>query len=321
MPAAISMPHAEAVLSTLQRCRVPACELEDAAQDVFVIMLRRWPRGEQAPRAWLLAIARNVARNRRKSDRRRPGHDELRDEDAVAGTSPETSYFEAERRAAIDDSIDALPEDVRETFVLREIDGLSMEEIAAVQGVPLSTVQSRLRRARPLFYKETDRRKAAGVLAAFALGLPESEPAIPQWAGARRLFELLGVSFISAGVGAAVTFALMRDRPPSVPVEPDRAVLVSHAQPVPVTVPSEPPPLTAPAPSSPPAPADADPSIDTELILLERASADINAGNDAAALQLLKRYQKLFPNGAFASTCDKLLRQVGQKRTNPKPGL
>jgi hypothetical protein len=208
------------------------------------------------------------------------------------------------------DVIDGLPDVLREVFLLAEIEGVPMPEIAQIQRVSLSKVRSRLRRAHEAFWKETRRRLSTGRLAAVAFVLPEAAPEIaglppadtlqPAASGLRRVFERVGMSVVSAGVAAGVTFAVMRDRARSEPK-------ISPAEPTPA------------APD-----ANAAASIDADLILLERASGEHNAGNYSEALRLLRKHLELYPNSPLAATRDNLWRQVqahSSKQTGPlSPG-
>ena len=101
------------------------------------------------PRPWLLAIVRNTTLNlmrKRRSERSVPWRDEL--------PEPVDSGMNPERRLQIQKAIASLPEDYRETLVLREFEGLSYKEIAAVTKTPVGTVMSRLSRARALLLEQ-----------------------------------------------------------------------------------------------------------------------------------------------------------------------
>lgn len=118
-------------------------EAEDVTQETYVRAWRALPayRGEAAARTWLLAIARRACADavRRRSRARR-----LR-ERLVAQPEPSTS---GARTTEIDQLVAALPPDRREAFVLTQILGCSYEEAAAVAGVPIGTIRSRVARAR-----------------------------------------------------------------------------------------------------------------------------------------------------------------------------
>jgi RNA polymerase sigma-70 factor (ECF subfamily) len=139
--------------------RDPA-EAEDVAQEAFIKAYRALPqfRGDSAFYTWLYRIAINTAKNARVSRDRSPisyeinlGNDEdgpdiigrLRDPD-----TPEGLALTEEIRTTVMAAIDALPEDLRTAIVLRELDGMSYEEISAAMDCPVGTVRSRIFRAR-----------------------------------------------------------------------------------------------------------------------------------------------------------------------------
>ena len=113
---------------------------------------------------WLYTIATNLVRNRMRSRSRAPqlfplwsrGHDgeEEKPIDIVdPDRSPEEKINDSELREIINEGIRRIPDKYRMSFVLREVDHLSYEEIAAVTGLKLGTVRSRINRARNCFRK------------------------------------------------------------------------------------------------------------------------------------------------------------------------
>jgi RNA polymerase sigma factor (sigma-70 family) len=111
-------------------------------QAAFVDAYRAVLRGSkpESPRAWLLAIAENVRRRRFRRSLRRPREEPL--DEAVA---PEAAPLEAQE---LRDALAELPPAQREVFVLRELSGLSYDEIADVKGTTVASVQMSLFRAR-----------------------------------------------------------------------------------------------------------------------------------------------------------------------------
>jgi RNA polymerase sigma-70 factor (ECF subfamily) len=108
------------------------------------------------PRAWLLAIVRNTAMNllrRRRSDPAHSWRDEIPDP-ADHAADPEAALISESRRAQIHAAIGQLPDEFRETLVLRELEGLAYKEIASIVNVPVGTVMSRLSRARALLVEQ-----------------------------------------------------------------------------------------------------------------------------------------------------------------------
>jgi RNA polymerase sigma-70 factor (ECF subfamily) len=138
--------------------RDPA-EALDVSQEAFIKAYRALPkfRGESAFYTWLYRIAINTAKNHIVSMNRKPldydldpqnsdGYEvpsKLRDDD-----SPEKILQREELREALEEAIDSLPEELRVAIVLREVDGLSYEEIAEAMDCPVGTVRSRIFRAR-----------------------------------------------------------------------------------------------------------------------------------------------------------------------------
>jgi RNA polymerase sigma-70 factor (ECF subfamily) len=147
------------IMRLLSRLIRDSAEIEDVAQEAFVRAYRALPgfRGESAFYTWLYRIAINTAKNHLMAAGRRPsvsdteadaaerfdGAEALRD---VA--TPDALLLSKEVGEAVNRAIDRLPEDLRKAIVLREIDGLSYEEISAALACPIGTVRSRIFRAR-----------------------------------------------------------------------------------------------------------------------------------------------------------------------------
>ena len=139
--------------------RNPA-EAEDIAQEAFIKAYRALPqfRGDSAFYTWLYRIAINTAKNAVVSRDRSPieydldrhHSDESYDMQGRMKDSetPEGLVLTDEIRTTVNAAIDALPEDLRTAIVLRELEGLSYEEIAAAMDCPVGTVRSRIFRAR-----------------------------------------------------------------------------------------------------------------------------------------------------------------------------
>jgi RNA polymerase sigma-70 factor (ECF subfamily) len=139
----------EGPLHGLIRNLIPdAHEAEDVAQDVFLTAYRRlasYDPGRAAFSTWLLTIARNKCLNAFK--RRRPVPLDGLPESA-GGRPPERELAEAEWFRLLDRALEALPFEQKTAFVLAEIQGLSLDEVGRVEGVPVGTVKSRLSRAK-----------------------------------------------------------------------------------------------------------------------------------------------------------------------------
>ena len=134
-------------------------EVEDVAQEAFIKAYRALPvfRGDSAFYTWLYRIAVNTAKNYLVARSRRPPAQDL-EIDEVEPTetgsvlreieSPEGSLSTSELKAAIELTLDSLPEELKTAFILREFSGLSYEDIAEVMDCPVGTVRSRIFRAR-----------------------------------------------------------------------------------------------------------------------------------------------------------------------------
>lgn len=144
------LPHLAAALTLARYLLREQAEAEDAVQDAYLQALRHFGgfRGEN-PRAWLLTIVRRVCYAR--TGRRRPFRAEVGPEflDAIPGAAdPAGDLLRGELREHLAEVVAQLPPQFREVVVLRDIQDLSYREIAAVTGVPIGTVMSRLSRAR-----------------------------------------------------------------------------------------------------------------------------------------------------------------------------
>jgi RNA polymerase sigma factor RpoE len=139
--------------------RDPA-EVEDVSQEAFIKAYRALPsfRGDSAFYTWLYRIGINTAKNYLVSQgRRAPTTTEFDNDEAETFddasqlrdiNTPESLLLTKQIGQTINDAMDALPEELRAAIVLREIDGMSYEEIAGIMDCPIGTVRSRIFRAR-----------------------------------------------------------------------------------------------------------------------------------------------------------------------------
>ena len=135
-------------------------EVEDVAQEAFIKAYRALPtfRGESAFYTWLYRIGINTAKNHLVAKgRRAPTSTEFDSEEAETFESadqlrdintPESLLLSKQIGETVNGAIDALPEELRTAIVLREIEGLSYDEIAGMMDCPIGTVRSRIFRAR-----------------------------------------------------------------------------------------------------------------------------------------------------------------------------
>jgi RNA polymerase sigma-70 factor (ECF subfamily) len=145
--------------------RDPA-EIEGVAQEAFIKAYRALPnfRGESAFYTWLYRIAINTAKNHLVAQgRRAPTSTETDVEDAENFddadqlrdvNTPESMLQSRQVGEAVNRAIEKLPEDLRTAIVLRELEGLSYEEIAESMNCPIGTVRSRIFRAREAIANE-----------------------------------------------------------------------------------------------------------------------------------------------------------------------
>lgn len=143
--------HFRGVWRTLRRLGVADAVLDDAAQDVFVVVHRKLSsfRGGSA-RAWLYAIAVRVASDYRRGSARRPTAP-LDDEVADLRADPSRTSEVSESVRLLHQLLEQLDDKKRTVFVLSELEQLSVVEIAEALSINLNTAYSRLRAARSEF--------------------------------------------------------------------------------------------------------------------------------------------------------------------------
>lgn len=166
------------ILRLLSRLIRDQSEIEDVAQEAFIKAYRALPqfRGDSAFYTWLYRIAINTAKNHLVASGRRPSSpSEFETEDGETfdetdtlsdNNTPESVLASREIAETVNAAIEALPEELRSAIVLREIEGMSYEDIATAMGCPIGTVRSRIFRAReaiatrlkPLLGNNDDRR-------------------------------------------------------------------------------------------------------------------------------------------------------------------
>ncbi len=164
-------------------------QARDAVQDAFLKVYGALDKfeGRSGFYTWLYRVVFNRCLDLQRRERARPvlhasgvseesgGEEALLGEGAEEGVgasrfaSPESGRSDSELRVMLVDAVHALPDDARQTFLLREVDGLSYAEIAEVMGVPKGTVMSRLHYAR--------KRLRQSLLEA---GLPADEAKLPE---------------------------------------------------------------------------------------------------------------------------------------------
>jgi RNA polymerase sigma-70 factor, ECF subfamily len=147
----------DAVYVALRRLGVPAAEVDDCAQQVFVVASGKLGVIEPGrEKAFLMGTAVHVASHAKRSQRRRrevPEGDDAANARADGGPRPDEIVEQRRMRAVLDDVLGAMPEELRTVLVLFELEELTMQEISGALDLPMGTVASRLRRARELFAK------------------------------------------------------------------------------------------------------------------------------------------------------------------------
>lgn len=151
------------VWRTLRHYGVPGAGLDDATQDVFVVVHRRLADfdGRAPLRSWLIGIARRVASRHRSRTAV-----QAQREAPLGGLEPTSAelgpHSQAIRVEAVDfvtTFLDGLAPKLRVVFQLCEIEGMSAPEVGEVLGIPVNTVYSRLRLARARFERALERRQ------------------------------------------------------------------------------------------------------------------------------------------------------------------
>jgi RNA polymerase sigma-70 factor (ECF subfamily) len=160
---AVYREHFSFVWRVLSGMGVPPGAVEDAAQEVFVVVLRRLPEFEPkaSVKTWLYEIAMRVASNARRSVRRRGLHEEL--DEQLEGDAPGPAEVVESRRALSEvlSVLDTMDDSLRSVLVLSQFEQMTAPEIAALTNVKVNTVSSRLRRARQVFQQVLSQRKQA----------------------------------------------------------------------------------------------------------------------------------------------------------------
>lgn len=151
-------------------------EIQDITQEVFIKVYRALPkfRGDSAFYTWIYRIAINTAKNHLVAKGRRIQNSDIEPVDAESYSggyeqqnfdTPDAEFERQEVEKVVHDSINELPDDLKKAIILREVEGLSYEEIAEKMDCPIGTVRSRIFRARdaidsalkPLLQKEYKR--------------------------------------------------------------------------------------------------------------------------------------------------------------------
>ena len=129
-------------------------EARDLAQEIFVRLYQtrgRWAKADMFV-PWLIRVSRNLCLDHLRRRKARPPAEDIPVDEmhslAAPGSTPEEEYVARLRKSVVHRALQALGRLSREMILLKEIQGLSLEEIASVLNIPLGTVKSRSNRAR-----------------------------------------------------------------------------------------------------------------------------------------------------------------------------
>lgn len=154
--------HVDFVARTARALGVPAGAVDDVVQDVFLVVHRRLGEfeGRSTLKTWIAGIVLNVVRSHRRAFARDRG--EVLPEEPVdpSGKSPGELALEREALRILRRILDDMPEEQRTVFVLAEIEGLEVGEIAGALGLNVNTAHSRLRLARKHYERGVARVRA-----------------------------------------------------------------------------------------------------------------------------------------------------------------
>jgi RNA polymerase sigma-70 factor (ECF subfamily) len=142
------------VWRSLRALGVPAADADDAAQRVFIITAQKLDAiTDGSERAFLFATSRGVAANARRAQgrRREVGEDAVLARVTDDAHDPEQALADKQAKQLLEQVLESMPDDLRNVFVLHELEGLTTTTISAVLEIPSGTVASRLRRARAEF--------------------------------------------------------------------------------------------------------------------------------------------------------------------------
>lgn len=155
--------HFSFVWRSAKRLGVRDAAIDDAVQEVFVVVHRRLAdfEGRSSLRTWLFGITLRVVRDHRRSARRRdPGSEVDPDSLRATGSGPAETAEKAEAVRLLHALLDELHDDRREVFVMAELEQMPMPEVAEALEINVNTAHARLRAARQEFEQALARHRA-----------------------------------------------------------------------------------------------------------------------------------------------------------------
>lgn len=157
--------HADFVLRLVRRLGVRPSDVEDVAQEVFVIVHRRLAdlQAGVPVRSWLFGISRRVVANYRRQLQRRQELPSQQLEDVAVACDQVAQLQSSRDRARLEHALGRLDSDKREVFVLFELEGMDMKDVADMIGCPLNTAYSRLYAARNVVRQALSRLPVRGL--------------------------------------------------------------------------------------------------------------------------------------------------------------
>lgn len=155
--------HVDFVVRMARGLGVPPSGVDDVVQDVFLVVHEKLAtfEGRAQLRTWIARIVLNVVRSHRRAYKKSRSHDPIDDEPIdAAGKTPDQIALERQAMRLLSQILEEMPDEQRTVFVLSEIEGLPMHEIASVEGVSANTASSRLRLARKVYERGVERARA-----------------------------------------------------------------------------------------------------------------------------------------------------------------
>jgi RNA polymerase sigma-70 factor (ECF subfamily) len=159
--------HFDFVWRNARRLGVPEAAVDDAVQDVFIVAHRRLPDFEarSSVRTWLFGILLKVAKDYRRSEKRREAREQAGAELAsltrdAGSESPAEALARKQAAEIVTRLIESIDEEKRTVFVLVELEQLSVTDVAAAEGLNVNTAHARLRAARQQFEQAVARHRA-----------------------------------------------------------------------------------------------------------------------------------------------------------------
>lgn len=156
--------HAAMVWRTVRHLGVHPSEIEDVCQEVFVVVHRRLPEfdaeGPARMSTWLYGVCVNVIRNHMRCAHRRREQLVVRPPESATDSSHEDDFDRARAATRLQRKLAMLDEDKREVFLLHDVEGIPMKEVARSLAIPIQTGYSRLHAARRRLEEELAKERA-----------------------------------------------------------------------------------------------------------------------------------------------------------------